>query len=98
MRGQHAVLVNLMLLHCLGQPLPLHLVLVLRIQRLHLLCIIDGRRRWVAQLDLAVLVADHNILGRCGNLEPLRLEMAVVLLLVLVLPLGVRVEVQRITC
>jgi hypothetical protein len=58
----YAVLANLVLLHGVGQALPLLFVLVPRLERHQLLGIIDRRSRRIAELDLAVLVAYYNVL------------------------------------
>jgi hypothetical protein len=57
----HAVLVDLVLFYCLGQPLPLLHVLLPGVEHF-VFWIIHGRRWWVTELDLSVFVSDDYVL------------------------------------
>lgn len=53
---------NLMLLHSFRQAQPLHLILVLCLQRFQLLrIVVHHGRRWVFKLDLPVVVTHHDV-------------------------------------
>ena len=58
--SRNTILINLMLLDCLGQSLPLPLILLSRVEN-HLVHLIERWGRRVQQVDLAVLVADYNV-------------------------------------
>jgi hypothetical protein len=88
------VLADLVLPDGLGQALPLLLVLAPRLGRLHVLGFVQGQRRRVAQLDLAIMIAHHDVvLWEGGRLGHAALELPVVAVLVLVLPVVVVVMV-----
>jgi hypothetical protein len=89
----HAILANLMLPDCLGQTLPLLLVFMPRVQCLHAYGLVEWRRGRVIQLNLAVVVADHNVVV-CR--VALKLGLELVMMQVLVLPLRVGIQVKRV--
>ncbi len=83
--------VDLMLLHRLGQPLPLVFLLAPSVQCIQVLGVVERECGRVAQLDLAIVVAHDDIVFREGGLG-LGVEVAVVLMIVLVMRIIVKMQ------